>query len=316
MYKLRLTMFFVGLGGLAMSTPLWARPIDAPLTPSEAPGASNDTGASQGSDTEVKSDAVAEADTVSKSDAVQTAADSNSISLSLLVSSVYNFRGLNVFKETSQGDQNSLFSPSVTAPIFHPSLWLSYAGFFQIDGDNRGYLVDSGVGAEQDVAVGFDYDISNKWVLSTSLVYYFYPFSISHITGIKWPSYLEPTVGFNYTFDKSFKVGLQLSYFTPIQKRLRDQRYMYTRLIAVKEIPFHSKLSLDFNLSAGYKLFADPSILQDTIFDVEFCASLPYTIANNLKLVPTTHAAWAYLVGTNFGEQYMIYFSLSLVADF
>ena len=240
----------------------------------------------------------------------------NSVNLSFLVSSIYNFRGLNVFKETSQADQRALFSPSVTGTVFHPGVWIKYAGFFQINGDNRGYLIDSGVGAEQDIAVGFDYDFTDKLSLSTSLTYYFFPFALSRITGVDWPSYLEPAVGIQYKTDHGTRLGLQLSYFAPIQDRLRDQRYMYTNLIVGRSFQFTARLALDFDFSFGYKLFADPSILQDTIFDLDFCVSLPVSLADRLKLVPGMHAAWAYFVNTRFGDQYMVYLSLDLVADF
>ena len=240
----------------------------------------------------------------------------NSVSLSFLVGSIYNFRGMNVFKETSQTDQNALFSPSITGTVFHPGLWVAYAGFFQINGDNRGYLVDSGVGAEQDIAVGFDYDLTRKLTLSTSLTYRFYPFARSRITGVEWPSYLEPSVGIHFKTNRGIRLGLDLSYFAPIQERLRDERYMYTLISIGKAFQFHPKLALDLSYSAGYKLFADPTIWQDTIFDMEFCLSLPFSITDRLQAVSGVHAAWGYLSGTSFGDQYMVYFSMDLVADF
>ncbi len=309
-----------------------AKAAESDVAPAET-GARAETGDGTESDTITQSDAANKSAPATESKAVtesapaieaapaeeSKAADSgrrNSVNLSFVLSSIYNFRGRNVFKETSQNDQNALFSPAVTGNVFHPGLWLKYAGFFQINGDNRGYLVDSGVGAEQNIAVGFDYEFSHKLKLSTSLTYLFYPFALSRITGVEWPSYLEPAIGIHYKTNRDIRLGLQISYFAPIQEPLRDQRYMYTLLDIGKAFQFHPKLALDFDLSFGYKLFADPAILQDTIFDLNFSISLPYTIVDKLKLVPGVHAAWAYFVSTRFGDQYMIYFGLDLVADF
>ena len=283
-----------------------AAPETAPATESTAaaePAVSAESGA-------VTEDAAAKASGAKKSDSP------NSLSLSFLVSSIYNFRGMNVFKENSQENQNALFSPSITGTVFHPGLWLKYAGFFQINGDNRGYLVDSGVGAEQDVAVGFDYDLTRKLTLEASLTYMFYPFARSRITGVEWPSYLEPAVGIQFRTNSGVRLGLDLSYFAPVQERLREDRYMYTLLSIGKAFQFHPRLALDLNYTFGYKLFADPGIWQDTILDMEFCLSLPFDITDSLKAVSGAHAAWGYLSGTSFGDQYMIYFSLDLVADF
>ncbi|MBN2342021.1 MAG: hypothetical protein JXX29_07970 [Deltaproteobacteria bacterium] len=240
----------------------------------------------------------------------------NGVRVSSFVSSIYNFRGMNVFKETSQSDQNAVYSPAVTWTVLHPGLWFKYASFFQINGDNRAYLVDSGVGAEQDLATGFDYTFFNKLTLSASFTYYCYPFSRSRITGVHWPSYLEPAVGIGYRTHSGIRFGLNISYFAPVQGRLRDNRYMYSHFEFGKAYQFHPKVAVDFDLGMGYKLFADPSILQDTIFDFEFGLSVPYTIVKEMKLVPAVHTAWTYLVSTSFGDQYMIYFSVDLVIDF
>lgn len=304
MKDILMMIFFLTFGVLTLNA--FAEPIDSPPDKQSALSVHMDGSGVQAS-----------AATDGATQSPQSASKSpGSASFSLLVSSIYNFRGLNVFSETSQGDQNALFSPSFTRTVFHPGLWFKYAGFFQINGDNRAYLVESGVGAEQNIAAGFKYDFSSKLTALTSLTYRFYPFASPRITGVTWPSWLEPAVGIRWTPKRDIRLDLQLSYNIPIQERMRDQRYMYTLFSIAKAFQVHPRVALDLESAFGYKLYADPLIWQDTIFDITFCASLPFRISEQLKLVPATNAAWGYMTGTGFGDQYMIYFSLAIVAEF
>jgi hypothetical protein len=141
----------------------------------------------------------------------------NILELEFLLSSIYYFRGNNVFGETSQHEQNGVFSPSISWSIFNTGLWLKYAGYFQISGDNQEYLINSGVGHEQDLFLGWDHSFSAKWHFSSYFAYYFYPFSSEGMTGVRVPSVLEPSLGLSFHPTRLSLVELKLCYYASVQ---------------------------------------------------------------------------------------------------
>jgi len=239
------------------------------------------------------------------------------------ISSIYNFRGYNVFGGGDQNAQNIMVAPSLTWTIFDTGLSLGWWSAYQAYGSNRATLVDTGYGHEQDVFLAYSKAfLDDTLILSAAFTGYLYPFASDNKvddekkpgTGTTCPVYLEPTLGLTYS--DAIEIGLNLSYFAGIQDVLEDYRYFYINPRIAKTFEINKALGMRVALSYGYKVFNKYDKMKDNVHDIRFDYEIPITALKPFVITPNIHTGWSNFEGQSIGEEYMIYGGLRLGYDF
>lgn len=212
------------------------------------------------------------------------------LNLDLGFATAYVFRGYNVFQEDSQLDQNMLLAPGITWSVFDTGLWIGYWGAFQISGDNIRSNIDGGVGAEQDLLVGYDLGLGEAFTLSFGLAYYFYPFADEAAAGCKVPSYLEPSAGISIA--TVIDIGLNFTYFAGLQDAVSDYRYLYLNPTLGKSFELHEMVGLDLGVGYGYKFYHPDSSVNENFHDFLFTLGLPIYLPRGFYVTPSFGMAW------------------------
>ena len=249
------------------------------------------------------------------------------------VSSIYNFRGLNSFQESSQQDQNAMFAPSVTWSIFDTGLYLGYWGAYQLTGGNKTEMVQAALGHEQDLYIGYDLGLADDLVtLSFAFTYFFYPFADEDVAGTANPSIIEPLVGISLA--TVLDLGLKVSYFHGLQDELKTLRYAYFNFSVGKGFEFNNIFGMNLGASFGIKAYVED--VDYNRFDLAFDWSIPIKLTEQLYLEPGVHLAWTDLKEVSSGmdddpattdtdesvrkatagDEYMVYWSINVGADF
>jgi hypothetical protein len=234
------------------------------------------------------------------------------------ISSAYVWRGYNLFQDTKQMDQNAMVSPALTLSLPATGLSFGYWGAYQLNGENKSVLVDAGVGAEQDLILGYERALSEQLTLSLGLTYYFYPMADEEIAGTSMPSYIEPAAGITYaTFAD---LGLNLAYFHGLQEEIKGTRHLYISPSLSKSFEIGASAAVEPSLSFGYKIFNDSEI-KDNVYDVLLSVGVPIE-AGSFSVTPSVNAAWTNLsdvpVGNGteekrgFGDEYVVWGGLNL----
>lgn len=236
------------------------------------------------------------------------------LSLSFEVASAFVFRGYNVFRQTTQHDQNALFAPSLTYAIADTGLSLAYWGGYQWTGSNQADLVAAGVGHEQDLVVTYERAmLSEALTLSAALTYYFYPFASKEDAGTAVPSYLEPSV--KASFATILDLGLQVAYFAGLQDAVKDLRYLYLSPSVGKTLELHPRVGLALGLGAGFKIYNDRDTMKDNVFDITFNCEFPVRLSDALAVTPAMHMAWSDFEALRLGEEYVIWGGITFGAQ-
>ena len=80
-----------------------------------------------------------------------------------------------------------------------------------------------------------------------------------------------------------------------------------------KSITFSPAIAVAMRFAFGYKLFKDPGLSRDNVYDLLFDLEMPIKLAKLLYLTPGSHMAWTNLSGgTKAARGYMIWLSLNL----
>jgi hypothetical protein len=235
------------------------------------------------------------------------------VNIDLGLAGIYSFRGLNVFQSSSPMDQNALFAPSVTWSIFDTGLSLGYWGGYQATGDNIPQLIDAGLGAEQDFAVGYSADLPDDLSLSGSVVLYLYPFADAAAAGATAPAYLEPGVCLSWSDVVTLSLGL--SYMAGLQDALAGSRYLYVNPSVSYSLPFGSAFSFDFSAGFGYKLFNHPDETTNNVFDVLLGIAAPIALPSGFYLAPSLNLAWTNLDGRSVGDEFSFWGGVNVGVD-
>lgn len=217
------------------------------------------------------------------------------LTLSLSWLSAYSFRGLNIFQQNSQTDQNMLLAPSIAWDIMGSGVEIGYWGGYQISGKNIGELIDAGLGAEQDLFVTYTWEMTDWASLTPTLIFYLYPFADEAAAGTAFPAYIDPTVDLTLSWALDF--GMKVTYYAGLQSETNAFNHLYLSPSVARSFSFGSRVGLDAKFSFGYKLWQDQTITDNT-WDVLFDAGLPITISDKLTVTPRFQAAW-----TNLGDQ-------------
>lgn len=248
------------------------------------------------------------------------------VNIDMGLASIYNFRGLNSFQETSQQDRNAAFFPSITWAIGDSGVYVGYWGAYQLSGNNKTAMVNGALGHEQDLYVGWDtsFGPDDMLTFSAAFTYFFYPFS--NLEEADNPSIIEPLVGFSASSFIDF--GLNLSFFAGIDDATSPLSHLYINPSIAKSFSFGQRFGMDLAFGAGFKVFTDSDTRDagENTVDLVFDAAMPIALEGTLYLAPAISMAWTNLdrIATGettsreatVGDEYMIYGSLNIGADF
>jgi hypothetical protein len=224
------------------------------------------------------------------------------LTLTTGVSSIYNWRGRNLFADNGkQNDQNALFS--VGASYAFGDFSLSYWGGYQILGDNIGDNIDDAVGAEQDLVFGWEQALADDLTLGAGLALYFYPLATDTTV------YLEPSATVTYSTDVDLRLGL--FYYYGIQDAIEYDRYLYVNPAVDKSVELSEALSLDLTGAFGLKIptgeAAELVYDKTNTMDALVSAALSYSINDAMTVAPKVNFAWTNIDGADFADSYMTY---------
>jgi hypothetical protein len=213
------------------------------------------------------------------------------------LASLYSFRGLNVYKSTSQNDQTAVFNPGVSySPPQLEGLTVAYWGAFQAAGDNSSQLVRQGIGSEQDFTVSFGRDVvKEKFQARVGVTNYLYPFADKATAGAKVPYYFEPWAQLTYLGHAT--ASFLATYLYGTQDAIRPTSYVYLRPAVEKSFPVSKVVSVVPAVGVGYKIYTHNSELTDNKYDASVDLKFPVTISDLTYVVPAVHYAWS-----NFSE--------------
>jgi hypothetical protein len=208
------------------------------------------------------------------------------LNLDLEASSAYVWRGINMFGEEQNTQAFSLF-PSLTATLGAVSL--SYWGAYQLSGDNKSALVDSGRGGESDLILKYSGWLDNDLAYSAMLTYRFYPFADEEVAGVATPMYLEPGAGISYLAGAD--LGLYVGYYRGLQAVTEPASFVYINPSIGKNFDLNEDIGLALGLSAGYKAYTEDPPNGDRAFDValHLSATIPFS---DVYITPQVHAAY------------------------
>jgi hypothetical protein len=201
--------------------------------------------------------------------------------------SAYVWRGINMFGVDQNTQAFSLF-PSLT--LTSGALSLGYWGAFQLSGDNKSELVDSGVGAQNNFILKYSGWADDDLAYSAMLTYWFYPLADEEVTGTDTPMYLEP--GFGISYLTGADLGLYLGYYRGLQTVTEPASFLYINPSIGKTFPLDDDIGLALGLSGGYKVFTNDPPSEDRAFDLALNVSMAIPF-DDTYITPQLHAAYA-----------------------
>lgn len=236
------------------------------------------------------------------------------LALDLGVSSVYVFRGFNMFQKDSQWNQHAFLAPSLTWTIGQSGFQVGYWGAFQFLGDNVGAAIDAGFGAEQDLIVSYSRPLAGDVSAGLAFTAYLYPAAKESVAGTNCPVYLEPALF--VTWPGPVDLGLRLAYYHGVQGAVSAYRYVYFTPTVGKTLPLSERVSLALSASAGFKGFLDTTTptSKTNRFDVLVSAGLPITLVGTFYVKPSVSWAWTDLDGKSASESMVVFGGVNLGA--
>lgn len=237
------------------------------------------------------------------------------LSLDLGVSSVYAFRGYNMFQKSSQWDQHAFLSPSLTWAVGKTGLSVGYWGAYQFLGDNVGAAMDAGLGAENDLFVSWSREMAAGVVAGAGFTAYLYPAAKEEVAGTSFPVYLEPALFLSWS--TVVDLGLKVAYYHGVQDAIGAYRYVYVNPTVGKTLSLSQRVSLTLSGSLGAKLFADTTtaVSQANRYDLLLGAALPITVAGTLYLKPSVSWAWTDLPTAGATDEMVVFGGVNIGAS-
>jgi hypothetical protein len=208
------------------------------------------------------------------------------LNIDVEAASAYVWRGINVFG-TDQNTQVFSVLPSLSATF--GAVTLGYWGAFQLSGDNKSFLVDAGVGAQNNLVLKYSGSLDNGLGYSAMLTYWIYPFADEDVAGTSTPMYIEPGAGISYLAGAD--LGLYVGYYRGLQTVNEPASFLYINPSIGKTFPLGDDLGLALGLSAGYKIFTNDPPNKDRAFDLALNISLAVPFGDTY-ITPQLHAAY------------------------
>lgn len=244
----------------------------------------------------------------------QPAADQEAglgLSLSLAWYSAYNFRGINVFSADDPHKINSMLAPALTWNIGDTGLSLGYWGAYQLNGENFAQNIEAGLGAEQDLTLGYAQDLLNGDVSLTGYFTAFvYPLARQDVAGERVPVYVEP--GVSAVYHGPVDLGLTVASFFATQQSLADYRYLYLNPHIGRTLRLNDAVQLQTSLGYGYKLFVNRDKMTDNVHDFHLDVDVPVAISQALSLSLNGHLAWTNLAQHSLAQETFAYVGVAL----
>lgn len=240
-----------------------------------------------------------------------SARESLGLDIDLGFATAYVFRGINVFQEDGQMNQNMFIAPGITWSIFETGLSIGYWGAFQISGSNISENIDAALGAEQDLLLVYELGLPRDLGLTFALAYYFYPGADVDVMGTKVPSYLEPAIGFGYfgILDAELKV----MYFLGLQDEpgIRGISYLYINPHVGKSFSFNDTISLDAGIGYGFKLFNEGNDVAANVHDFVLNIGVPFLLGEIFYITPGVNLAWTNIPSEEFSGELVFWGGLN-----
>jgi hypothetical protein len=214
-------------------------------------------------------------------------ASSQMLNVDVEAASAYVWRGINMFGVDQNSQAFSVF-PSLT--FTSGALSLGYWGAYQLSGDNRSDLVDSGVGGQNNFILKYSGSGDNGLSYSAMLTYWIYPFADEEVAGTSTPMYIEPGAGISYLAGAD--LGLYVGYYRGLQTVTEPASFLYINPSIGKTFPITSDLGLALGLSGGYKVFTNDPPVEDRALDLALNVSMAIPF-DDTYITPQLHAAYA-----------------------
>jgi hypothetical protein len=238
------------------------------------------------------------------------------LAVDLGLSSVYVFRGYNMFQTKSQWNQHPFAAPSITYSIPATNgLAVGYWGAYQFAGPNIVQAMQAGLGAENDLFVTYSQPVVGPLTAGLGFTAYIYPLATEEAAGTLIPVYLEPAVFVSLT--AFLDVGLKLAYYHGVQEAIGAYRYVYANPTAGKTFVFNDRASLALAASCGLKLFIDTTtpVSHFNNLDILLSAAVPITLIGPLYVKPSVSWAWTNFPDRSATEQMVVFGNVNLGAN-
>jgi hypothetical protein len=247
---------------------------------------------------------------MSRAEDVAEEEEENSLGLSVeaAYSSLYYFRGDNLFKKDKLMDQNGLASLSASYAIGPFSV--TYWGGLQTNGDNIGENIDVGLGAEQDLAVSFTQELPADLSVEVGILSYMYPFADEEAAGTSFPVYLDPFLA--VAWSGIVDARMCTWWYLGVQDVLKDYRYIYLNPSVGKAFDITPALAIGVEVAGGYKIYTSDAEFEDNLWDVLLKVGVTWTFLEDFYLNPSISAGWTNLSEQGFGDEYMVFGGLAV----
>ena len=214
-------------------------------------------------------------------------ASSQLLNIDVEGASAYVWRGINMFGADQNTQAFSVF-PSLT--LSSGALSLGYWGAYQLSGDNKSELVDSGVGAQNNFILKYSAWGDDDLAYSAMLTYWVYPFADEEVTGTATPMYIEPGAGISYLAGAD--LGLYVGYYRGLQTVTEPASFLYINPSIGKTFPLSPDIGIALSVSGGYKVFTNDPPAEDRALDLALNLSVAIPF-DNTYITPQLHAAYA-----------------------
>jgi hypothetical protein len=238
------------------------------------------------------------------------------VNLDLGMSSVYVFRGLNMFQKSSQWDQHAFAAPAITLNVPGvEGLSIGYWGAYQWAGSNMKDKLKAGTGGENDLTLTYARPIVGKLTAGPGLTAYIYPFADNGVAGTRVPLYLEPFVV--AALPTAIDLAAKVTYMHGVQEAVSAYRYVYFNPSVGKTIALSDQVSIAGLASFGYKLFIDRSTAVSEANTVDLLASvaLPITLSPTYYIKPAVSWAWTNLPGISTKNEMVAFGGVNIGAN-
>jgi hypothetical protein len=246
------------------------------------------------------------------------------LELSVELLSAYVFRGYNVFQAERQSEQKWVQRPRILWTAPGTGFSLGYAAANQISGDNLVDNVAAGLGAEQDLFVGYDFKRRSRWGLGTELAVVGYPAAEKSLVGTAVPVYVSVAAEPRYRHN----LYLFLGYLRGFRHGPIDGSQAYINPRFEKRIAFGDDMEMELQVGVGMKILqADLGVVADNVFDALATATLYYALNDVFYVGAKMGWAWTNLrprrdpdtgqtINPGFADEYVPFWGLSLGAEF
>jgi len=235
------------------------------------------------------------------------------VNIDLSFSTLYIFRGLNLFQQSSNRDPHLGLFAAGTWEIFDTGFSIGVFGAYQLNG-NVQENIDNAMGAEQDLIISYSRDLTTNLNLTASFIWYYYPFADYDQVGGSVPSYLEPNIGLTWA-KCCVDLGLQVAYVAGVQDALADSRHIYIAPQVAKSIDLEGKGTFDLGASLGFKLFTQGELTRDNSYDLLLSASATLKLGAGAYIKPSANVGWTNFADLGLTEEMLFWFGLSVGYD-